>query len=222
MSEVLITFPESTQRYFELQCNAAYPDYAASQEVTLIKDFLDSIPAPRNCLDIGAGLGRISVYLNKCFSWKAKYWLMDGNSGTTQIAGMHYESKQSFYNSMSATKDFCTANGLTNFELINMESPNVAIPQDTFDLCYSCKAIGFHWPIKDYLDTLSSAAKIGSHWFLELRSKDRNHYEEEIRWQRACRFTDWQLSHLETNPQYKILETKSSVATFMVIFKKVR
>jgi SAM-dependent methyltransferase len=215
-----ISFPESTLKYCELQCNSVYFDYSTCPEVTLIQDYLANIVPPKYCLDIGSGIGRVSVYLNNFFAWpKTKYWLLDGDSGDQQIAGMNYEPKRAFYNSRKATHEFCTANGLTNFEFINMDEFE-PIPTDRFDLCYSCKAIGFHWPLKDYLAILGYAAKAGAHLFFELRSKDKDHYKEEKRWERACRFTDVQLKCIESDPRYTLIDTRSNREIFIAIVKK--
>lgn len=215
-----ITFPESTLQYCSLQCNSARSDYTACPEVLLIADFLASISRPKNCLDIGSGIGRVSVFLHKSYAWPGtKYWLLDGDSGTTQIAGMNYTPSQAFYNSMQATKDFCQANGLANFETINI-SASPKMPNGLFDLCYSCKAIGFHWPLKDYLDLLGSATAPNAHLFLELRSKKKICYKEETRWTRACKFTDWQLDQIKSDKRYKLLDCRDNGAIFIAIVQR--
>lgn len=149
-----ITFPENVKKYIELQCNSSLFKYTNLPELKTIKDEL-SVVVPKNVLEIGAGIGRASVYLSKYFNWtETNFYLLDGDSGDKQVNGTNYESKDSFYNSISATEEFCSANGMNNVHLLNAEKDDWKSLEVKYDLCYSFLALGFHWPINIYLDMI--------------------------------------------------------------------
>jgi len=151
MRSVDIVFPEACELYVDLQCNNSVKDYTDCAEVQPFMDRLSKL-CPQNVLEIGAGIGRVSVYLRNALAWcDTHFWLMDGDTGTEQVAGISYELKDDFYNSFVATNAFCTANNISEERLTLIDAAKDEWPQVKFDLCYSFKAIGFHWPINEYL-----------------------------------------------------------------------
>ena len=113
-----IKFPKNVKKYIDLQCNGSLFKYTELPELETIEGVLSGV-TPKNVLEIGAGIGRASVYLFKYFNWEGvNFYLLDGNSGDIQVNGTnHSESKNSFYNSIDATKAFCKANNLNNLNL---------------------------------------------------------------------------------------------------------
>lgn len=75
-------------------------------------------------------------------------------------------TEDEYYISFAATREFCLANGLSQFETINSLS-GIKKP---VDLCYSFAAIGFHWSIRLYLDKLIPFLASGAHLILELKA----------------------------------------------------
>jgi len=149
-----IVFPKSVEKYIELQCNDALFKYTNLPELKNIEGELKGA-IPKNVLEIGAGIGRASVYLFKYFSWiNTNFYLLDGDSGNKQVNGTNHESKDSFYNSIDAAKNFCKSNGMTKVHFLNAEEEDWKDIDVKFDLCYSFLAIGFHWPMSLYLDTI--------------------------------------------------------------------
>lgn len=149
-----IIFPENVKKYTDLQCNDALFKYTDFPELKNIEDRLKTLE-PNNVLEIGAGIGRASVYLFKYFNWiNTNFYLLDGNSGDKQINGVNYESKDSFYNSIDAAKEFCESNGLFKVWFLNAEKEDWKEVNVKFDLCYSFLAIGFHWPVGLYLNAI--------------------------------------------------------------------
>ena len=205
MKSIDIKFPDETKKYVDMQCNKVLEDYTQCPELIPILTFLDKF-RPQNILEIGSGLGRISVFLLKYFNWiDTNFFLLDGDSGDKQVAGMNWKLENKYYNSLGATKLFCEANQMKNFTIINAEKA-YSLPRNTFDLCYSCKAIGFHWPINDYLDIISSSIKTGAYLFFELRSMRKDHYHNLDRHTRACKFTQMQLDKIMASTIYHLVE----------------
>ena len=110
---------------------------------------------PEVVLDIGAGVGRASVWLFKKYEWKdTMFVFLDGDEGKKQYEGVR-KNKGEYYNNWDIGIKFCKANNLTD---VSYEAPE-DIPlfkmfKNEFDLIYSFLAIGFHWKIDLYLNDL--------------------------------------------------------------------
>jgi len=134
----------------------------------LMYRYLENI-FPNIVLDLGSGIGRASVNFFKKFNWKStKFYLLDGNSGKKQIHGLNPNSNCDFYNSMKVTKNYCEANGLFNYELINIEKDN--IPDVKFNIIYSLASIGFHWNFNIYLEKLINHTDKGTLLLFQIRN----------------------------------------------------
>lgn len=187
--------PHDVKKYVNLQCNNVLSDYETCPEMRTAFPILSKL-RPSNVLELGSGIGRVSVFLRNYFKWDTtNFYLLDGDSGDVQIAGIHYTTNKDFYNSLDATKSFCVENNISEERLflVNAETCS-GISDVQFDLCYSCKAIGFHWPINDYLVQFSKNFEVGSYLFFELRSNDKKVYSTEERWKRVMKIVDMQVN----------------------------
>jgi len=206
---VNIIFPKSSVKYVNLQCNSALDDYRKCPELASVLDLLSTIK-PKRVLELGAGLGRISVFLKNYFNWDdTEFYLLDGDSGEKQIAGIHWKTKKDFYNSITATRNFCLNNNVKSEKLflVNAESPT-KFGKKKFDLCYSFKAFGFHWPIETYLDIFSANFEKDAYLVFELRSIERDAYATQERYERAKRFVINQMKFVEEHSLYNIIDIK--------------
>lgn len=186
----------------QLQCNSAIEDYTCCPEVQPILKYLKALKL-REVLEIGAGIGRVSVYLRNLLDWnRTLFYLLDGNRGTDQIAGINYELKKDFYNSFSAAEDFCLQNGIKKDNLFLIDADDFDFGVVNFDLCYSFKAIGFHWPINGYLEKIHKNMKKDSMLFFELRNPKM--YKKE-RWKRLQKFVIDQIVNID-DCKYDIVE----------------
>lgn len=145
-NSIEIIFPQIVEKYVNLQCNGKKSLYTNPPEIAYTSRYLEKLK-PKVILDIGCGIGRVSTYLFKRYNWTdSLFVLADGNSGNEQFAGLRRD-KVAFYNSLKATKDFCKANGMRNFVLLNLEECGWHKLMQRPDLVYSFLAFGFHWPI---------------------------------------------------------------------------
>ena len=160
-------FSERILKYIKLQCNDVRSLYNDPPEIESVKGYFENV-SPKNVLELGCGLGRVSAAFHKTFPlWaETNFYLLDGDSGTEQIAGISYDSDKSFYNSLKLTEEFCLINGIPRNQivLINAEhaEPFSLIENVKFDFVYSFFAIGFHWPIDLYLERLLPHLNSGS------------------------------------------------------------
>jgi len=202
-----VVFPDACVEYISIQCNNDLAAFEECAEIEHAKEILQNIK-PKNVIEIGAGLGRVSVFLKNKFNWvTTNFYLLDGDSGHAQIAGMHEAVGNDYYNSIKATKSFCKANGIPEEKLriINAENSWKHNLQVKFDLCYSFKSMGFHWPITSYLIDLYEFLNPKAYLIFEMRSTDRTKYETDIRWNRAKRFVQRQIDNINEE-RYEIIK----------------
>jgi len=218
---VAVIIPKSAEKYTALQCNQVMSDYTDPAEFSLIWDRLAQLPHKLNVLELGAGIGRISVYLHLTLRKDAHYYLVDGDSGEQQVAGMNYSAGPNYYNSWSAARDFCAANGISP-ERLHLVPPTdlSSVPVGGIDLCLSAKAFGFHWPISAYLDLLYQRVSPGGLLAFELRSTLRSYYQTEVRQKRALNFNRYQLDKVDLK-KYSVLYYKTDVVRPILLLQKV-
>jgi len=113
------------------------------------------IDNPKTVLDMGCGLGRMSVYLN----WMLRddsihYILADSTSGRIpEKVRYGWNPDSGFYNDLKETFDFCRLNGLNNFETFDLKEQKLDTLNDV-DLVMSFLSVGFHYPIELYMNKL--------------------------------------------------------------------
>ena len=217
----MIKIPESAVKYIKLQCNNKIGSYIDCKELALSQDFLSKLN-PKNVLELGAGLGRVSVFLKNRFNWNdTNFFLLDGNSGNKQLSGLRKMGKD-FYNSLGSTRDFCLANGIKekNLFLINAEE-DIKLPENKFDLCYSYKAIGFHWPINPYLDMIQHSMLKGSYLLFELRTTNKKRNRTPMQQKRVENFDNYQIEHINQKI-YEIISLDLNAIYPMLLLKKIK
>ncbi len=214
-----IIFPKSAEKYANLQCNSQISDYKNCPELGQISNFLANLH-PIRVLELGAGLGRGSVWLRNTFNWNStQFYLLDGNSGEEQIAGINSAIGNNFYNSLSATEEFCLANGIDKEKLflINAEE-TLSFDNIKFDLCFSIKSIGFHWPIASYLNLLERSFAPNCYCFFELRSVKNC---VESRKKRMAKFVESQLKSIDLTV-FTIVQFDPNLTFPILVLKKCK
>ena len=107
----------------------------------------------RKILDLGCGLGRNSVIFSKFVD--GHYILADSN-GDSSYPGWRGDVKE-YYNDLELTKTFVEANGLTNYEIFDLEHRELEELED-IDFVFSFLAAGYHFPISQYINRLLDIA----------------------------------------------------------------
>lgn len=148
-----IVFPEGIKKYINLQCNDKKEIFLQLPEIKGIEGHIKDLN-PKTALDVGSGIGRVSVFFLKYFNWtRTLFILADGDSGDKQLSGMR-AGESDFYNSLNATELFCKSNGMENFKTFNLEKYQWSKLNHRPDLVYSFLAFGFHWPINSFLEDI--------------------------------------------------------------------
>ena len=116
-----IVIRDEVRQWMQLQMNGKVAYYTDAPDVEDALSLLDIDPKPENVLEVGSGIGRASVYLNKRLGWnETTFWLLDGDSTgkkkQVQTARLHLKENvgDHVYNSVDAAETFCGDNGLGN------------------------------------------------------------------------------------------------------------
>ena len=155
MNDLSFHFLDNCLKYTEIQLsgmksNRQVYKVRSMLEWEVIQDRFSS--QMRNVLDLGCGLGRMSVWAN----WQQlgngeKYYLADRTEVTENVVG-GYPAKEEWDNDLEMTNLFAAENGLTNRETIRRET---LLDLPRIDLLMSIAAVGYHWPIKDWVNILN-------------------------------------------------------------------
>lgn len=218
-----VLIPDECKKYMELQCNSVLDDYRNCPELDPILGFLEQLN-PKRVLELGAGLGRVSVFIKNCFDWRStEFYLLDGDSGEEQIAGIHWDTKPAFYNSLASTEEFCTHNNIKEEKLflLNAEKRWAVDKKIKFDLCYSFKAIGFHWPINEYLDIIKDNLERKAYLLFEIRNEERSLYNTDKIWKRRCDFVKHQLDYVAKFNDYVLVQKIDNTRYPLILLQRV-
>jgi hypothetical protein len=121
----------------------------SSSEFQIMKPYLNS---PKKILELGCGLGRFSIFLNSQLEDSPHFTLADFSKISKDIK-YGWNPKESVYNDLNLTKEFCIDNGLQNLSLLDLEKESLEDLED-IDLVISVLSVGFHYPIESYMSTL--------------------------------------------------------------------
>jgi hypothetical protein len=106
---------------------------------------------PKKILDLGCGLGRNSVYLNRVYNQPDVQFILADSSIISSNIKMGWNPGEDWYNDLQLTIDFCDLNGLTNYKIIDLVNDKLDELKN-IDLIYSFMSVGFHYPIEPYLE----------------------------------------------------------------------
>lgn len=170
---------EAAYKYVKLHCNGHLEKYIYPPEIDIVRKYFAKT-SPKNVLELGCGLGRVSIGFYRAFrNWQqTNFWLLDGNSGNIQVADVD-SPDGSFYNSLDQTAKYCLANEMLakQIYILNAEKQDVfdrvkdaAIK---FDFVYSFLAIGFHWPMDWYLSRIDPFIRSGTILIFGIRPDDK-------------------------------------------------
>ena len=128
------------------------PDFYTKMSISEYNAISKHIENPKKILELGCGLGRMSIFLNSMLKNNAHYILADV-SELSQNIKYGWDPKESYYNDLDLTSLFAKKHDLENFETFNLLSQNLN-KFENIDLVMSFLSVGFHYPISEYLDTL--------------------------------------------------------------------
>lgn len=149
-------FPEKSLEYAQIQHGGMKTNLRVCQvrsmlEWEAIQDYFSS--ETRTVLDLGCGVGRMSVWINWQLQNNAKFFLADRSIVSEDVTG-GFPAKEEWYNDLAMTKLFATTNGLDNCETVDLVRREALLDLPPLDIMMSIAAVGYHWPIETWLDIL--------------------------------------------------------------------
>jgi hypothetical protein len=120
------------------------------------------IGRPKTVLDVGCGLGRMSVFLNAQLEDPGIRFILADTTRISRSEGpiAGWNPGDDFYNDLALTARFAEMNGLRNFETFDLLRDDWArLPK--VDLIMSFLAVGFHFPIENTMPKLLAVASGG-------------------------------------------------------------
>lgn len=141
-------------------------DRLALYEYEQIKEFIpenlygnEEFNRPNRILELGAGLGRGSIYLNHVFQNPSLAWVLADRDGSSEENTGAFEPKEDeYYCDFKATKSFCKLNGLDKIRLFDTEKEDWR-QLGKFSLIFSFCSFGMHVPIERYIDRIVELCK---------------------------------------------------------------
>jgi len=150
----MYTFNDKFEELIKLQITTTVKDMSfytalSEDEYSVIDNYLS--PYPKKVLELWCGLGRMSICLNKKNPGDTRYYLADSSKIMPEKYG--WNPGNVWYNDLNLTKEFCDLNGLKNFKIIDLLKEDLSKLKN-IDLVCSFMAVGFHYPIENYLTVL--------------------------------------------------------------------
>lgn len=121
----------------------------SESEYNAFRNYIDS---PTSVLELGCGLGRMSIYLNSKLKNNPHFILADVTAQSDKVR-YGWNPGESYYNDLDLTAKFCKMNGLPSFSTFDLNSRKIT-ELENIDLVMSFLSVGFHYPIEGYLEDL--------------------------------------------------------------------
>jgi SAM-dependent methyltransferase len=123
--------------------------------VDQISPFL--LDPPRATLDIGGGIGGLSLALWQRFSDSIERLHLLDRTEVTPRYHAGFRDSAAFYNSQRVAQEFLSMNGVPDSVVHVSEAGRDPFPEGPLDLVVSTLAWGYHFPVSTYLDAVHRA-----------------------------------------------------------------
>ena len=115
--------------------------------------FQNFIKTPKTILELGCGLGRMSIFLNSQLQNSDIHYILADSTSNVKIPSYGWNANEGYYNDLNLTELFSKNHGMENFEIFDLKNDNIERLND-IDLIMSFLSVGFHYPIENYIDSL--------------------------------------------------------------------
>jgi SAM-dependent methyltransferase len=130
-------------------------------------------------LDIGSGLGLMNLFLSNHYDGSVNIHLLDKSEIERNIYYGFNSKRTPFYNSLALAKNILIRNGVKekNIHTHEVEEYDSCFEAKKYDLITSYISLGFHYPLKTYINEILSSLKDGGVLIIDIR-KDTEQIEE--------------------------------------------
>lgn len=126
-------------------------------EYRILKKYLTDMPTPKKVLDVGAGLGRSSIFLAKKMGWtKTDFHLYDSTGKAAKYDLLGSRQVDTFCGNINLLGRILEYNKMTNARIFDAKSlgGRIDLLPGPYDLVFSFYAVGFHWALDYFLDEI--------------------------------------------------------------------
>lgn len=176
MPDFKFRLSSKVRKYANLQVNGGPGDVIytglSKAEYDLFGPSLEKKRNIKTVLELGCGLGRMSIYVHNQLNNPAiKYFLADS---TGRGEGLRYGWNQGddFYNDLKLTEEFAIEHGLRRFQTFDLSTRSLA-ELTNIDVIMSFLSVGFHIPLSHYWSQIEQARAPDALMIFGVR---RNHY----------------------------------------------
>lgn len=145
-----LTLSERSRTIWEADQNGvSWGEYEALEQL------LNSMPTPKKILEIGPGLGRSIVFLNKKRGWeKSEIHAYEGEGTSTKYTMLGPRFEDSFCGNIKMLSHVLEFNNINNFKIFNARYNKLTHLPGPYDFIYGFYSIGFHWALNHFLDDI--------------------------------------------------------------------
>jgi len=115
--------------------------------------FKDHIIDPQSILELGCGLGRMSIFLNDKLPTSDRNFILADSTNMPEKVTFGWNPSSGFYNDLNLTSQFCNDHGLSNHTILDLSTESINQLKN-IDLVISFLSVGFHYPIENYIPQL--------------------------------------------------------------------
>lgn len=170
-------FPQRTRLTTEYGLNFDSSDEIIKSSISkmvmkdfdMIKQFLPY--SAMNILDIGCGLGLINLALNDLYN-DCNFHLLDKTQELSSEKISGFNEKYTFYNSLPASKDILSKNGIDDhrINIYEVEDENIELlKSNKYDVILSFLSCGWHYSVDVYKDLILSSLSDDGIVILDIR-----------------------------------------------------
>lgn len=151
--------PDEFKQIINLQVSQTITSISSYTEISEseFKIFGKYLNNPKRILELGCGLGRMSIYLNHKLNDHNAFFILADSTVEENKPRYGWNHGQDFYNDLNLTSKFCRHHGMDNFETFDILNNDLSSLKD-IDLVMSFLAVGFHNKIEDVITTLMKIA----------------------------------------------------------------
>ncbi len=170
-----------------------------NQEAQIIKKILNEQQAGKFC-SIGCGNGILEFFLYHLFHYE-QILLIDIEESSHHKHD--YQENSAGYCNLEDTKMFLIGNGINENIILTCNPNKQALPQQDFNVIISTLSMGFHYPIKQYVEFIDKNLQINGYLIFDNRKNTND--------------KDWQFMQ----PKFKLIHEIDNKYSFRQFYQRI-
>jgi SAM-dependent methyltransferase len=127
----------------------------SESEYETVKSF---ISGKKSFLELGCGLGRMSIYCASQIKNHSQFILADSTGPINKFIRYGWNPTDGFYNDLNLTRKFAQLNNLEKNRIFDLNNEDL-LTLSNIDVVMSFGSVGYHFPIEPYMEKLLKITK---------------------------------------------------------------